>query len=475
MSASSQDWELIKKTFQTLWGYEDFRPPQGEVIQTLLNQKDALIVMPTGSGKSICFQLPALLQNGLTLVISPLTALMENQLQELQAKNLPAALLHHQIPKEQRQQTLRAISQQTLRILYLSPETLFSPPLWEKLSKPEIKINGLILDEAHCLVSWGDSFRPTYRRLGTVRKSLLSNREKNTQISIAAFTATANPKTQGILEEVLELNNPQKFLISPYRNNLNLRVNIAWSARCRRHQLRDFIRDKNQQSGLVYARSRLDVENLVNWLRELGLNTQSYHAGLTSGERRERESQWLTGKLQFLVCTSAFGMGINKPDLRWVVHFQPPQLLSEYLQEIGRGGRDGKPAFALTIISEPTGWLDNGDRLWEKSWQSQLEKQYQQALQLVKNLPNQGKIEVIKREFPQAELSLALLHSLGKLTWLDPFTYSIIDRQFPVKFERFSLDMRGYLLTRHCRWQFLLTAFGFGAKGWRCGHCDNCQ
>ena len=172
MSVSSQDWELIKKTFQTLWGYEDFRPPQGEVIQTLLNQKDALIVMPTGSGKSICFQLPALLQNGLTLVISPLTALMENQLQELQAKNLPAALLHHQIPKEQRQQTLRAISQQTLRILYLSPETLFSPPVWERLSKPEIKINGLILDEAHCLVSWGDSFRPTYRRLGTVRKSL---------------------------------------------------------------------------------------------------------------------------------------------------------------------------------------------------------------------------------------------------------------------------------------------------------------
>ncbi|TVP59774.1 MAG: ATP-dependent DNA helicase RecQ, partial [Nodularia sp. (in: Bacteria)] len=153
-------WQGVRTTFKQIWGYDDFRPPQGEIVSSLLAKKDALIIMPTGGGKSICFQLPALLQTGLTLVVSPLVALMENQVQELLQRQQKAALLHSELPIHQRRATLQALERQQLRLLYLSPETLLSVPVWEKLCHPNLQINGLILDEAHCLVQWGDTFRP---------------------------------------------------------------------------------------------------------------------------------------------------------------------------------------------------------------------------------------------------------------------------------------------------------------------------
>ena len=191
--AQIPSWQEVRATFKKIWGYEDFRPPQGEIVKSLLAKKDTLIIMPTGGGKSICFQLPALLQTGLTLVVSPLVALMENQVQELKERKLRAALLHSQLSTYQRRQTLQALERQQLRLLYLSPETLLSPPVWEKLSHPELVINGLILDEAHCLVQWGDTFRPAYRRLGAVRPALLKSKRRGTKIARAAFTATADP------------------------------------------------------------------------------------------------------------------------------------------------------------------------------------------------------------------------------------------------------------------------------------------
>ena len=172
----TKSWQEVRAAFQKIWGYEDFRPPQGEIISSLLAQKDALIIMPTGGGKSICFQLPALLQTGLTLVVSPLVAIMENQVQELRESNQKAALLHSELSSSQRRATLQALELQQLRLLYLSPETLLSAPVWERLCQPQLQINGLILDEAHCLVQWGDTFRPAYRRLGAVRQALLKSK-----------------------------------------------------------------------------------------------------------------------------------------------------------------------------------------------------------------------------------------------------------------------------------------------------------
>jgi superfamily II DNA helicase RecQ len=210
-------WKDVRAAFQKIWGYEDFRPPQGEIIGCLLAEKDALIIMPTGGGKSICFQLPALLKTGLTLVVSPLVALMENQVQELRQRNLSAALLHSELPSSQRRAVLQALERQQLRLLYLSPETLLSAPVWERLCQPQLKINGLILDEAHCLVQWGDTFRPAYRRLGAVRPALLKFKAQGTHISVAAFTATADPLAQKTIKEALRLEQPAFFRVNPYR------------------------------------------------------------------------------------------------------------------------------------------------------------------------------------------------------------------------------------------------------------------
>ena len=469
-----------RATFKKNWGYDDFRPPQAEIVSSLLAGKDTLIIMPTGGGKSICFQLPALLQTGLTLVVSPLVALMENQVQELRDRNLPASLLHSQMPAQQRRQTMQSLQQNKLRLLYLSPETLLSKPVWEIISQPHIQINGLILDEAHCLVQWGDTFRPAYRRLGTVRPALLKAKPANSKIAIAAFTATANPEAQQTIKNVLQLQKPEAFLLSPYRSNLHLQVQTVWTPRGRKQQLLTFIKARQKQAGLVYVRTRKDSESLADLLKEAGYETAAYHAGLSPESRRKIEKAWLNNDLKFVTCTSAFGMGINKPDVRWVVHYQAPLLLSEYIQEIGRGGRDGQSAIALTLISEPTGLLYPEDKQRGQFFQDKLRSQYREAQQLAKKLPVKGDIEAVAREFPESAIALSILHSSGQLTWQDPFNYAI-NKSPQQKAEKSNFtaaeEMAKYLKHRECRWQFLLQAFGFAkeAKSMRCGHCDNCR
>ncbi len=479
-NGETASWEAARAAFKKIWGYEDFRAPQGEIVRTLLQGKDALIVLPTGGGKSICFQLPALLQNGLTLVVSPLVALMENQVQELRDRHLPAGLLHAEVPATQRQKTLQDVQNNRLRLLYLSPETLLSQKVWAALTQPQVAINGMILDEAHCLVQWGDTFRPAYRRLGAVRAALLQSKPPGTKIAIAAFTATADAEAQQTIEKVLQLQRPEVFLNNPYRPNLHLNVKIAWTPAGRRRQLLKFIKARENQAGLVYARTRRDSETLAEWLRQQGLATAAYHAGLSAAFRRAIEANWLSGKLKFVVCTSAFGMGINKPDARWVLHFQAPTLLSEYVQEVGRAGRDGKPAEALTLISEPTGWLDPEDKQRQQFFEDKLRSLYRSAGELAKKLPLSGEVEQVARKYKDGAIALSLLHCAGSLTWRDPFHYQI---QNAVKSGALLLqpsasrDMTRYLKARRCRWQFLLEAFGFAkeAPAGGCGHCDNCD
>ena len=469
-----------RAAFKEIWGYDDFRPPQAEIVSSLLAGKDTIIIMPTGGGKSICFQLPALLQTGLTLVVSPLVALMENQVQELRDRNLPAALLHSQLPTQQRRQIMQSLQQNKLRLLYLSPETLLSKPVWEIIIQPQLQINGLILDEAHCLVQWGDTFRPAYRRLGAVRSALLKAKPENSKIAIAAFTATANPEAQQTIKKVLQLNKPEAFLLSPYRSNLHLQLQTVWTPRGRKQQLLNFIKARPKQAGLVYVRTRKDSENLADLLEEAGYQTAAYHAGLSAEERRQIEKAWLNNQLKFVVCSSAFGMGINKSDVRWVVHFQAPLLLSEYIQEIGRGGRDGKSAIALTLISEPTGLLYPDDKQRAQFFQDKLRSQYREAQQLAKQLPAKGDVDAVSREFPESAIALSILHSSGQLKWEDPFNYAI-DKSVQQKAAKQNFtateEMAKYLKHRECRWQFLLQAFGFTkeATSMRCGHCDNCR
>lgn len=456
-------------------------------MQCLLQQQDALIVMPTGGGKSICFQLPALMQDGLTLVVSPLVALMENQVQELQQLGLPAASLHSERPAHERRRTMQQLERQQLRLVYVSPETLLSPPVWERLMRPELKINGLILDEAHCLVQWGDTFRPAYRRLGAVRPALLAHKPAGTQMAIAAFTATADPQAQHMIRSVLQLQQPQEFLLNPYRPNLQLRVQTVWTPRGRRQQVLNTIKAHQREAGLVYVRSRRDSETLAEWLGQQRYVTAAYHAGLSPQARRQIEAQWLGGEMQFVIATCAFGMGVNHPHVRWVIHYHVPLLLAEYVQEIGRAGRDGKPAIALSLISEPTGWLDPDDQQRQTFFQKKLRSQQQKALQLVSQLPQEGDVQGLRQHGPDGAIALAVLHRLGRLEWIDPFHYRMVNAaQARLKTYRSQSgdtsqklavqEMQRYLRTSSCRWAFLLKAFGFSkdAKEMRCGQCDRC-
>ncbi len=473
------DLALLREKFQQVWGYDDFRSPQGEIAQALLQGRDIVTIMPTGGGKSVCFQLPALMRSGVTLVISPLVALMENQVQELAVKQLPAAALHSELTGRSHYQTLRSLQHNRLRLLYLSPETLLSQPVWEVLCQPQVQINALVLDEAHCLTQWGDSFRPTYRRLGAVRPALLATKPPGSQMAIAAFTATADPITQQALQTVLQLRNPQVIRLNPYRDNLHLTVQTVWTPKGRQQAMLKFIQRQGKQSGLVYARTRRGTEALAQGLAAKGYSVRAYHGGLGAIQRRQIETQWINGDCQFVVCTSAFGMGINKSDCRFVVHYEVPSLLAEYVQEVGRGGRDGKPAEALSLVSEPTGLLSPED---SRRWQffsrkaQQLEKS---ALQMARQIPVEGHINDVRKASPEGDQALALLHRNGQLQWLDPFTYrlqssrkTISERQTPAV-----TVMKRYLFTRRCRWQVLLEEFGFveAAKKMRCGQCDHCR
>ncbi len=469
----------VQRLLKQIWGYDSLRFPQAEVMQCLLSGQDALVIIPTGGGKSLCFQLPALVQTGLTLVVSPLIALMENQVKELQDHHLAAACLHNELSRAQRSQTLQRLRQEKLRLLYLSPETLLSQPLWEILSQPQLQLRGLMLDEAHCLVQWGDSFRPAYRRLGCLRSALKRQNSSAHNLAIAAFTATADQATQTAIEQGLQLKTPQRFSLSPYRPHLSLQVKIVWTPRCRREILKQFLQTHRNQGGLIYVRTRRDALDLAKLLAK-DYATAPYHGGLGASQRRQLEEQWLSGELPFVVCTNAFGLGINKPDLRWVLHYHPPLLLSEYLQEIGRAGRDLNPATCLTLISEPTGWLDAGDRQRQAYFLQQQTKLQQQAQLMVTKIPREGDLLALKKQFPEIELSLALLHRQGRLEWLDPFHYRLIHQPSALTPGFTDLNneyqrLTRYLYTKDCRWHYLLQAFAPAeAIGLRCGHCDNC-
>jgi ATP-dependent DNA helicase RecQ len=333
-------------------------------------------------------------------------------------------------------------------------------------------------------VQWGETFRPTYRRLGVARSHLLKSKPKGTKIAIAAFTATADPIAQQTIREVLQLQQPEIFLLNPYRQNLSLKVQIVWTPRGRRQQLLKFIQARPKQAGLIYVRTRRDSEELAQWLQETGYKTAAYHAGLSPEQRRSIEANWLNGTIPFVICTCAFGMGINKSDCRWIIHFHSPLLLSEYVQEVGRAGRDGKPAEALTLISEPTGWLYPEDKQRREFFANQQRSQYQEAQKLSKKIPVQGEISAVSKQFPEGAVTLALLHSTGQLEWPDPFHYirhsSGKSRSFAElnsQQQQTQSQMTQYLNTRQCRWQFLLRAFGFTkeAEGFHCDRCDNCS
>jgi ATP-dependent DNA helicase RecQ len=333
MSPIAQARGLLKKIF----GFDDFRPGQQEIVEAVLSGSPVLAVMPTGSGKSLCYQLPALLGDGLTLVISPLIALMRDQVGQMQALGLPAATLNSLTSEAEASETWAQIRSGALKLLFLSPERLAMDGLVEALSR--VRVTRLAVDEAHCICEWGHDFRPEYRM---IRQSVA----KLAGVQVIAFTATADRAMRAEIAERLFDSPPKIFVHSFDRPNISL--SFAPKDQPRK-QLQRFLQGRRGQSGIVYCSSRAGTERLAAFFGAQGFETAVYHAGLDNAVRNANQDRFLREDGVVTFATVAFGMGVNKPDVRFVAHADMPSSIEAYYQEIGRAGRDGLPAAAFTL------------------------------------------------------------------------------------------------------------------------------
>ena len=326
-----------RAVLKSVFGYEDFRPGQAEVISAILSGGPVLAVMPTGSGKSMCYQLPALLDGGLTLVVSPLIALMRDQVQQMRAVGVAAGSLNSNNSAEETEDTWRQIRAGDLRLLFVSPERLALDGLTSALSRREVR--RVAVDEAHCVSEWGHDFRPEYREIKRAIEAL-------GRPQAIAFTATADQATRADIVERLFTSPPQIFLHSFDRPNIDLRFEAKDQPR---RQLTEFLSRRRGQSGIIYCASRKKTEGLAEYLAGQGHETVAYHAGLDLTARNRNQDRFLREDGVVAVATVAFGMGVNKPDVRFVAHADMPSSVEAYYQEIGRAGRDGLNAETLTL------------------------------------------------------------------------------------------------------------------------------
>lgn len=338
-SADSPALAEARRVMAELFGFRDFRPGQAEILEAVLAGEDVLAVMPTGRGKSLCYQLPAVVRGGLTLVVSPLIALMRDQVSALQANGIEAGSLTSADDPASRELTWERLDAGTLRLLYLAPERLAVPGLAERLGRAGLTM--IAVDEAHCVSQWGHDFRPEYLRIAELAQA--AGRPQ-----IAAFTATADAAARRDIAARLFARAPREFVAGFDRPNLHLAVAAKRSAF---HQVRDFVKARPQRSGIVYCASRKACEDYAERLRAEDVDALAYHAGLDGASRGERQDRFVKEDGVVMCATVAFGMGVDKPDVRYVVHAALPKSMEAYYQEIGRAGRDGDPADTLMLWS----------------------------------------------------------------------------------------------------------------------------
>lgn len=321
------------------WGYSDFRPGQKQVVEALFAGRDVLALLPTGGGKSICYQVPGMVFGGLTLVVSPLIALMRDQVEGLQRRGIPATAIDSTLPTHLREAALKAAREGQLRFLYAAPERLVLPSFLEELRSLPITL--VAIDEAHCISQWGHDFRTSYTRLKELRAYLPQS------TPWIALTATATPRVRRDIITYLDLRNPAQIQQSFHRKNFYYAVVHTLDKDTRLLQTVH----KLQGSGIIYVSSRSRSRQLAQKLRQYGFSAEGYHAGMPSSQRSYVQDRWIRGEVRLIVATSAFGMGIDKPDTRFVVHYDPAWEPEAYLQEVGRAGRDGELAHAIALFS----------------------------------------------------------------------------------------------------------------------------
>ena len=323
------------------YGYESFHPMQYEVIEHVMGGNDCVVLMPTGGGKSLCYQIPALLKPGCAIVVSPLLALMKDQVDSLIANGVPAAAINSQQSEAQNREIMENVFKQNIKLLYVSPERLIADmDQWSS----DMLISLIAIDEAHCISHWGHDFRPEYTQLGLVK-------ERFPGVPIMALTATADRLTRIDLREQLGIGDAKMFIKSFDRPNISLSVVSGMSGREKLKRIVNFIEAHKGQSGIVYCLSRKNTEDMAKSLSALGINAKAFHAGMPTEKKLRIQRDFINDDLQVICATIAFGMGIDKSNVRWVIHSNMPKNIESYYQEVGRAGRDGMKADALMFYS----------------------------------------------------------------------------------------------------------------------------
>ncbi len=463
--------DRLGQALRSRFGFDRFRPGQEEAAAAVLAGRDLVAVMPTGSGKSLCFQLPALLLDGTTVVISPLIALMKDQVDGLRSRGWAAAAVHSGLASSERAATEADLAAGRLRLVYIAPERLASAPFRAALAR--IRIARLVVDEAHCISQWGHDFRPEYGRLGDLRQEL--------GVPAAAFTATATPEVRADIARQLHLSDPLELVTGFERPNLTLAVEPSRSRADKARALDRLVREVGPP-GIVYAATRKNVDLWVEHLEGRGLRAGRYHAGLGDAERTRVQDDFLAGRLDVIAATNAFGMGVDKKDLRFVAHADVPGSLEAYYQEVGRAGRDGRPARGVLLFGPADvrtqefflAGSNPSPEVFNRVWALLGEGTDDEAIEASPSGDAAGAMAATTA----ARLLRRAARSLGRSPGSGPPPIDFEAQAEKTRRDRARLDtMLGYAFGRGCRTRFIYDYFAGAARGGaivRCGTCDVC-